>query len=115
MALLLGQSLLPMVLVICWRVLLGAYSSRLLFDWSLPEEFDVADAVLRIGENPNASTEVAFEYSCSGFFYVHFPGQSWRSRRYRHLEDIGPAGGVDSCGGFCSVPGPLQCVTRAEF
>ena len=54
---------------------MGAYSSRLLFDWSLPEEFDVADAVLRIGENPNASTEVAFEYSCSGFFLCSL---SWR-------------------------------------
>ena len=56
MALLLGQSL-PMVLVICWRLLFGAYSSRLLFDWSLPEEFDAADAVLRLCQNRNVWTD----------------------------------------------------------
>ena len=36
---------------------LGAYSSRLLFDWSLPDEFDAADAALRLFENPNVWTD----------------------------------------------------------
>ena len=48
--------------------------------------------------------------SSSGYrLYAHLPGQSWSSRRWCHLDDLGPLGGVvDSCGGFCSVPGPLQ-------
>ena len=27
-------------------------------------------------------------------FDAHLPGQSWGSRRWGHLDDIGPAGGV---------------------
>ena len=43
-------------------------------------------------------------------------GLDWRCRRWGHLDDIGPESGVlESCRGFCSVPGPLQTVHRAEF
>ena len=32
---------------------LGSYSSRLHFEWSLPDEFDADDAALRLPDNPN--------------------------------------------------------------
>ena len=31
----------------------GSYSSRLLFDWSLPDECDASDAGTRAPDNPN--------------------------------------------------------------
>ena len=86
MVLLLGQSLLPKVLVICWSILMFGLM--------------VVSGVSSSGSG----------------FYSHLPGQRWRSRGWGHLDDIGPAGGVvESCRGFCSVPGPLQTVQRAEF
>ena len=36
---------------------LGSYSSRLLFEWSLPNEFDADDAALRLHDNPNVWTD----------------------------------------------------------
>ena len=33
---------------------LGAYSSRLVFDWGLLDGFDAADIALQICEHPNA-------------------------------------------------------------
>ena len=49
--------------------------------------------------------------------YAPLSGHAWRHRRWGHLDELGPArdGIVDSCTGFCSVPGPLQTVQRAEF
>ena len=38
----------------------------------------------------------------------------WNDRRWGHVDHVRPEGGVQSCGGFCSVPGPLQSVQRAE-
>ena len=32
-----------------------------------------------------------------------------------HVDRVRPEGAVQSCRGFCSVPGPLQSVQRAEM
>ena len=46
--------------------------------------------------------------SGSGFFTGH-PGRLWADRRWGHLDDgIGGDRVLQSCRGFCSVPGPLQ-------
>ena len=36
-------------------------------------------------------------------------------RRWSHVDHVRPEGEVQSCRGFCSVPGPLQSVQRAEM
>ena len=38
---------------------LGAYSSRLVFDWGLPDGFDAADIALQICEHPNVWTDAS--------------------------------------------------------
>ena len=52
--------------------------------------------------------------SGSGFF-AHQSEHFWRSRRWSHVEDVRIDPNVPSCGGSCSVPGPLQFVQRAEM
>ena len=48
-----------------------------------------------------------FTYRCS---------RLWADWRWGHLdEDVGEDAVVSACRGFCSVPGPLQSVQRAEF
>ena len=39
----------------------------------------------------------------------------WDDRRWGQVDLIRPEGNVQSCRGFCSVPGPLQSVQRAEM
>ena len=106
------------MLVICWSRLFGAYSLRLVFDWGLPDGCDAADFALQVCEHPNVWTdgslvldEVSGVSSSGSGFFSHLPGQGGVL-----------VGGVislvcvvESCGGFCSVPGPLQTVQRAEF
>ena len=66
---------------------LGAYSSRLVFDWGLPDGFDAADIALQISEHPNVGLIVALflmrsvSSSGSGLF-SHLPGHRWSSRRW---------------------------------
>ena len=46
---------------------------------------------------------------------AHWSEHFWRSRRWGHVEDVRIDPNVPSCRGFCSVPGPLQSVQRAEM
>ena len=39
----------------------------------------------------------------------------WDHRRWGHVDRVRPVGDLQSCLGFCSVPGPLQSVQRAEM
>ena len=39
----------------------------------------------------------------------------WRSRRWGHVDGVRIHSHIASCRGFCSVPGPLQSVQRAEL
>ena len=75
---------------------LGRYSSGLLAECAPPDEFGEARA--------------------SGFlFYAHQTEDCWGGRRWSHVDRVRPKGEVQSCRGFCSVPGPLQSVQRAEM
>ena len=46
---------------------------------------------------------------------AHQSENYWSDRRWGHVDNVRPEGEVQSCGGFCSVPGPLQSVQRAEM
>ena len=48
-------------------------------------------------------------------FFAHQSVNFWEDRRWGHVDHVRPAGDVQSCRGFCSVPGPLQSVQRAEM
>ena len=84
---------------------LGSYSSRLLFDRSLPDEFDASDAVTRVPDNPDVWTDgslvldqVSGASSSGSGFYAHLLGQAWGHRRWGHLDDSCPTGRmIDSC------------------
>ena len=49
--------------------------------------------------------------------YAHASGESWFDRRWGHLDLLPPLpdGGSERCRLFCSIPGPLQSVQRAEI
>ena len=49
--------------------------------------------------------------------YAHISGASWFNRRWAHLDLLPPLldGGDERCRMYCSVPGPLQSVQRAEI
>ena len=82
---------------------LGTYSSRYLFKWGLPDEFDNGirhdDGVALVGDYPNVWTdgslvldEVSGASSSGSGFYAHLPGHDWRSRRW--------GGVLESCSFF---------------
>ena len=48
-------------------------------------------------------------------FFAHQPEHFWRGYRWGHVDGILPDLDPASCKGFCSVPGPLQSVQRAEM
>ena len=76
---------------------------------SLPDHPDVwTDGSLVLDRLTGVSSEG------SGFFahqFEHF----WRGRRWGHVDDVRIDPNATSCRGFCSVPGPLQSVQRAEM
>ena len=49
------------------------------------------------------------------FFLLTQSENCWSDRRWGHVDHVRPEGEVRSCRGFCSVPGPLQSVQRAEM
>ena len=48
-------------------------------------------------------------------FFAHQPVSSWDHRRWGHVDQVRSVGDLSSCKRFCSVPGPLQSVQRAEM
>ena len=48
-------------------------------------------------------------------FFAHSPEDCWNGSRWCHVDRVHLEGQVHSCRGFCSVPGPLQSVQRAEM
>ena len=55
-----------------------------------------------------------FLHDGAGFF-AHQSGNYWSDRRWGHVDGVRPGGNASSCREFCSVPGPLQSVQRAEM
>ena len=48
-------------------------------------------------------------------FFAHQSVNLWEDRRWGHVDLVRLEGDVQSCRGFCSVPGPLQSVQSAEL
>ena len=98
------------------------YSSGLLAEWGLPVEFDAVEAASLLPDHPNVWTDgslvldrvTGISSSGAGFF-AHQPVACWDHRRWGHVDQVRPVSDFQSCKGFCSVPGPLQSVQRAEM
>ena len=101
---------------------LGRYSSDLLAGWGPSDGYDEVEAASLMPDHPDVwidgSRELdrvtAVSSSGAGFF-AHRSEDYWSGRRWGHVDRVRPDGEVQSCRGFCSVPGPLQSVQRAEM
>ena len=107
------------------EVALGSYSSWIVSEWSVPDGFDAVEAASRMPDVPNVWTDGCLALdkvtgvSSSGsvfFFFAHQSELSWRARTWGQVGHVRPVGceGL-SCRRFCSVPGSLQTVQRAEL
>ena len=81
-------------------------------EWSPSDEYDRVEAASLVPDHPNVWTDgslvldrvTGVSYQLEHFF--------WRGCRWGHVDGDND---VSSCRGFCSVPGPLQSVQRAEM
>ena len=101
---------------------LGRYSSSLVSDLRLPDGFDHDGAASSLPDHPDVWTDgslvldhlTGVSSSGAGFF-AHQAERFWRGCRWGHVDDIRTDLDHVCCRGFCSVPGPLQSVQRAEL
>ena len=102
---------------------LGRYSSGALTEWQLLVGFDGVAAARRVAAEPDVWTDwslvedqVSGVSSAGAACFTYRGSRLWADWRWGHLdEDVGEDPVVRACRGFCSVPGPLQSVQRAEF
>ena len=99
---------------------LGRYSSSQLSEWQLPAGFDVEGAARRV---PDVWTDgILVDDKMSGVSsvgtgcFTFRVRRLWASWKWGHWDEgVGDGSVVSACRGFCSVPGPLQTVQRAEL
>ena len=105
------------------EVALGSYSSWIVTECSVPEVLHAVEAASRMSDVPNVWTDgslvldkvTGVSSSGSGFF-AHQCELSWSARRWGNVDHVRTVEGVGlSCGSFCSVPGSLHTVQRAEL
>ena len=101
---------------------LGSYSSRLITEWSPPDGFHRVEVASLVPDHPNVWSDgslvlnqVTGVSSSEAGFFAHQSVHLWDDRWWGHVDQVRPVGDVPSCRGFCSVPGPLQSVQRAEM
>ena len=103
------------------EVALGRYSSGLIADWGLPDEFDHDSAASSLPDHPDVWTDgslvldhlTGVSSSGSGF-YAHQAEHFWRGCRWGHVDGIRPDLDQVCCRGLCSVPGPLQSCSEGR-
>ena len=87
-------------------------------------DFLIGDDQRELADAPDAWSDgslVVHEVSCLGVagcgVYAHASGAAWFSRKWGHLDLLPPLpdGAGEVCRLYCSVPGPLQTVQRAEI
>ena len=101
----------------------GRYSSRQLSEWRLPIDFDVEGAARRVAEEPDVWTDgslvddrMSGVSSAGAGCFTYRVSRLWANWKWGHWDDdVGDGSVVSACRGFCSVPGPLQTVQRAEL
>ena len=104
------------------EVALGRNSSGLIADWGLSDEFDHDSAASSLPDHPDDWTDgslvldhlTGVSASGSGFL-AHQADHFWRGCRWCQVDDVRSDLDHGCCRGFCSVPGPLQSVQRAEL
>ena len=87
-------------------------------DFRLGEcDFDVGDGPFVWSDGSLVVDEVSGVGVAGAGVYAHISGASWFHRRWAHLDLLPPLlhGGGERCRMYCSVPGPLQTVQRAEI
>ena len=101
------------------EVALRRYSPGLTAEWSSPDGFDAVGAASQM---PDVWTDgglvldqVTGVPSSGAGFFANQSDDCWKERRWGHVDHVLSEGEVHSCRGFCSVPGPLQSVQRAEM
>ena len=101
---------------------LGCHSSGLICEWCPPDGYDRVDVASLVPDHPNVLSDGSFVLDkvtcvCSSVagFFAHQSVNLWDDRRWGHVDPVRPEGNVRSCRDFCSVPGPLQSVQRAEM
>ena len=111
------------MLAICWRVLWAPILFVPLFHWRLPVGFDAEAAALQVAQEPDVWTDGSriedrlstVSSSGAGFSTGH-SSRFWAGCTWEHVDsDVQGNLAVASCRGYCSVPGPLQTVQRAEL
>ena len=104
------------------EVALGRYSSELIAEWTPSADFDHDMAVSSLPNHPDVWTDgslvldrlTGVSSSGSGFL-AHQAELFWRGCMWGHVDGVRIDPNIASCSGFCSVPGPLQSVQRAEL
>ena len=102
---------------------LGSYSSVSLFHWHLPVGFDAGTAALQVAQEPDVWTDgsriedrLSTVSSSGAGFSTGLSSRFWAGCTWGHVDgDVQGDLAVSSCRGYCSVPGPLQTVQRAEL
>ena len=98
---------------------LGCYSSGMVAEWSPPDGNDGVVVSSLVLDHPNVWSDAGLVLdqvtgvSSSGAgFLAHQSVDFWSDRRWCYVDHVRHE--VQSCRGFCSVPGRLQSVQRAE-
>ena len=102
---------------------LGSYSAAPLLDWRLPVGFDAGVAALQVAQEPDVWTDgsrtedrLSTVSSSGAGFSTGLSSRFWAGCTWGHVDsDVQGNLAVASCRGYCSVPGPLQTVQRAEL
>ena len=102
---------------------LGSYSAAPLLDWRLPVGFDAEVAALQVAQEPDVWTDgsrtedkLSSVSSSGAGFSTGLSSRFWAGCSWGHVDsDVQGDLAVASCRGYCSVPGPLQSVQRAEL
>ena len=104
------------------EVALGRYSYGLISEWIPSDDIDHDMAASSLPDHPTVWTDGSLVLdpvtgvSSSGFgFFAHQSENCWSGLRWGHVDGIRVDHDASSCRGFCSVPGPLQSVQRAEM
>ena len=94
----------------------------MVIEWSPPDGYDQVAVSSLVPVHPNVWSDgrlvldKATGISSSGAgFFADQSVSFWDARGWGHVDQVRPVGDVQSCRGFCSVPGPLQSVQRAEM
>ena len=99
---------------------LGSYSSSMIAEWGPPDDYDRDGVASLVPDQPNVWSDgslvldrVTGVSSSGAGCFAHQPVACWDRRRWGHVDQVRPVDDVQSCRGYCSVPGPLQSVQRA--